>query len=160
GAQESEQVLNTGTNGLYAGGYLFWQRDDLLLGQRFDPDSLKLSGNPRPIVDSVGRIAAPGKLIAAAFGKSTLVYGSTRAAGRLKWLDRRRKVLRPVSEEVSDRGSLRLSPDGRRVLVSRASSNGLDLWMLELEREVWRRFTFLPGVSAFPVWSPDGGAVV
>jgi Tol biopolymer transport system component len=32
--------------------------------------------------------------------------------------------------------------------------------MVDVERDAWSRFTFLPGVASFPVWSPDGRQVM
>lgn len=51
-------------------------------------------------------------------------------------------------------------PDARWVAVSRGSGSGSDLWMVDVEREAWSRFTFLPGLAMYPVWSPDGKQVM
>ena len=32
--------------------------------------------------------------------------------------------------------------------------------MVDVARDAWSRFTFLPGIAWFPVWSPDGGQVL
>ena len=32
--------------------------------------------------------------------------------------------------------------------------------MVDVERDAWSRFTFLPGLAMFPVWSPDGRQVM
>ena len=48
----------------------------------------------------------------------------------------------------------RLSPDGRQVAFSREAQGKTDIW---LQDDVHAsRMTFGSGVSAFPVWSPDG----
>src|SRR6266851_6376050 len=47
----------------------------------------------------------------------------------------------------------RLSPDGRRAAISRDAPGGADLWLLEVQRSVFSRFTFHPGTNGFPVWS-------
>ena len=48
----------------------------------------------------------------------------------------------------------RLSPDGRRVAVTRVLQGNADVWVLDGDRAT--RFTFDPSVDRFPVWSPDG----
>ena len=158
--QKSELILNTSADAIYAGGYLFWQKENALVARPFDPDQLRVAGPQRTVVDSVVARPGSGRLAAAISGGGTLVYGSRNAAGRLRWVDRGGKALPSPDEPVSDAGSLRVSPDGHRALVSRFSADGLDLWMLEADHELWNRFTFLPGVSVFPVWSPDGHTVV
>ena len=51
-----------------------------------------------------------------------------------------------------------LSPDGRRVAVSRTVQGNTDLWLLDAARTT--RFTFDPAADRFPVWSPDGSRIV
>ena len=49
-----------------------------------------------------------------------------------------------------------LSPDGRRVALARTVARNTDVWILDLERSLFSRFTFDAAVDAWPVWSPDG----
>jgi dipeptidyl aminopeptidase/acylaminoacyl peptidase len=55
----------------------------------------------------------------------------------------------------------RLSPDGRQLLHGQLNvrSGDMDLWLLDLERDVGSRLTAQPGFSGWPVWSPDGRQV-
>jgi len=51
----------------------------------------------------------------------------------------------------------RLSPDGKRLIVSRTDSSGnTNLWQLEFARDLLTRFTFDASKDVTPVWSPDG----
>jgi Tol biopolymer transport system component len=61
----------------------------------------------------------------------------------------------PGQEEVFS-----LSPDGRRIVVSRDKTGGTDLWLLEAERGVASRFTSRPGNSIWPTWSPDSRTII
>ena len=56
----------------------------------------------------------------------------------------------------------RLSPNGRRLVFNRADkSNAIDLWQIDLERNVSTRLTFHPDRDFWPLaWSPDSRRVV
>jgi Tol biopolymer transport system component len=52
-----------------------------------------------------------------------------------------------------------LSPDGRRVALNRVIGRNNDIWILDLERSLFSRFTFEPAADSMPVWSPDGATI-
>src|SRR5262249_33652460 len=56
-------------------------------------------------------------------------------------------------------GAPRISPDGKRVVVSQSSGNLRELYMIELARGISSRFTFNKSPNAYPIWSPDGSRV-
>src|SRR5207245_858557 len=60
--------------------------------------------------------------------------------------------------EAGEYTYLRLSPDGRRVAVSRDGPGDSGLWLLEVDRGISSRFTSDSGID--PVWSPDGRTIV
>ena len=163
--RERVRLVATSGQGLYAAGHLLWLRGSTLVAQRFDPERLTLSGEPRPVADPVGTSVFGGMTVAAS-SSGLLVHG--RAGGRqLSWVDREGKAtgsaintLRSTMGEPGDYFTFRVSPDGRRVAGSRASGSGRDLWMADVERDAWSRFTFLPGFAMYPVWSPDGRQVM
>jgi Tol biopolymer transport system component len=49
----------------------------------------------------------------------------------------------------------RLSPDGRRIALVVRGDDQDDVWLFDLNRRVWDRFTS-GGNNSFPVWTPDG----
>ena len=54
-----------------------------------------------------------------------------------------------------------LSPDGRRLALTRTDSNGkTGIWMLDLARGVLNRFTFDMSTDVAPVWSHDGRSIL
>ena len=58
-------------------------------------------------------------------------------------------------------GNPSMSPDGRYVALSRVEGeNASDLWLLDMARGVFTRFTSDPFVSNGPAWSPDGSRIV
>jgi Tol biopolymer transport system component len=158
--RERVRLVATIGNGIYAAGHLLWLRGSTLVAQRFDPERLKLSGEPRPVADPVGSIGV-GRMLVAASSSGLLVHG-VEGATQLSWLDRAGQAAQS-SGALGQPGayfSFQLSPDGRRVAISRGADSGRDLWMVDVERDAWRRFTFLPGTAIYPVWSPDGRQVM
>jgi Tol biopolymer transport system component len=171
-------VTTGASQAMYAAGHLFWLRGSALVAQRFDPEHLRLEGDPEPIADPVG-LSRLGKVLFSASSQGLLVHG--RAGGtQLNWVDRAGQAAKaspnstasasnppsPTNKlgsplgEPADYGAIRLSPDGRRVAVIRGSSSGSDLWLADVERNAWSRFTFLPGFAEFPVWAPNGRQVI
>ena len=49
----------------------------------------------------------------------------------------------------------RVSPDGQRVAVTVRGADRDDVWLYDLARQTWSRFTS-NGNHAFPLWAPDG----
>ena len=80
------------------------------------------------------------------------------AGGELTWFDRSGKPVGVLSD-ADDQNLVdpELSPDGRRVLVSRTVERNTDVWLLDGGRLA--RLTTDPLDNEFPVWSPDGGHV-
>ncbi len=159
--EERVRLVATNSNGLYAAGHLLWLRGSTLVAQSFDPELLRLSGEPKPIADPVG-IGAFARMAATATSSGLLVYGRT-SAFQLSWLNRAGGAVDSDNGRFGQPGSysmFRLSPDGGRVVVSRESGSGGDLWTAEVERGGWGRLTFLPGQAQYPVWSPDGRQVL
>ena len=70
------------------------------------------------------------------------------------------------SAKVAEPGrynSLALSPDGRRVAVSRTNPENTpnwDVWLLDVGRNTSTRLTYEQVRATFPVWSADGSSVI
>jgi Tol biopolymer transport system component len=56
-------------------------------------------------------------------------------------------------------GTGSLSPDGHRVANAILADKGSDIWVLDLARGTPTRLTF-GGANDFPIWAPDGRAIV
>src|SRR5262249_38964211 len=135
-------------------GFLLFLRPTTLLAQAFDFKEQELSGNPFPVAEQVtsGFSAA----------SDIVVYrtGSADPARRLTRVDRSGKSLGAIGGP--DLGGLRdveLSPDGKRVAVSRFVNSNLDVWLIDADRGVPTRFTFDTLGDQRPVWSPDGSRI-
>ncbi len=92
-------------------------------------------------------------LVSASVG-GALAY-RTGAPGGLRqfaWFDRSGKtlgVVGPVDLAITE---VEIAPDGRRLAVVRFS----DIWIVDIARGLFSRFTSEAGIERWPLWSPDG----
>jgi Tol biopolymer transport system component len=161
---ERTRLLTTDDNALYAPGgdgkgYLLWAGGESMVAQQFDPDTLKLSGEPHLVADPVGMMGMLGQVNVAVSMVGVLLYSASNFLSQFAWFDRMGKPLGVVGEP-GEYNAFRLSPDGHLIMASRSSSGANDLWRLEVERGGSGRLTSNPTVNTYPVWSPDGRTVV
>lgn len=162
------RVVDTDFRAVYASRHLLFLRDGRLRARAFDPKALKFVG-PEAVVSeadrSVTRATQGGSFGRAAFSASqtgTLVYREDVPVSiKLLWLDRQGHTVAEVGPP-GDYLNPRISPDGGRVALERHDSTTGDVWLVELSRQVFTRFTFSkprdPHVVG-PIWSPDGQRV-
>ena len=139
-------------------GYLLYARDGNLMAQPFDSRRLRLVGDPIP----TGQEIWPHALIGAGpFSASNNGVLASRGAGspaRIAWIDRTGRETGSVAS-AGGFESVRLSPDSRRVALTRANPRtGLkDISIGDLSRGVITRLDLDPDNDyAKPAWSPDG----
>jgi eukaryotic-like serine/threonine-protein kinase len=136
-------------------GVVLFQRDTTLWAQDFDTVRLQLKGEPRTLAEHVGSTRAFGFFSASS---GALVHRNALTdVGQLTWFDRRGQRLAKVGE-AADLWNLppQISPDGKRVAVTKFDGANVDVWVHDLNRHVTQRITFDPGLDQSPVWSPDG----
>ncbi len=165
--QTSRRLLATTSGPVYVpsldsdSGHVLFLRQGMLMAQQFDAHRLEPSGEATPIADHVGSYLDYGLFSASRNG--VLVYRSGAEQDyQLTWLDQRGRVVGTVAEP-GRYNSMALSPDGRRVAVSRTSTRNVpnwDVWLLDLERNTSTRFTYDQARAIYPVWSADGSSVI
>jgi len=145
-------ILRSFTSATYtAEGYLLFHRQQNLMAQRFNTESLQLEGAAQEIAGSV----AGGAFSAAQDG--TLVYrpgvGSETA---LTWVDREGRRLGQAGTPAQYQ-QVELSPSGRQAAVQRVEteSGNPDIWVVEMATGVSARLTLDPAMDGDPAWSPD-----
>ena len=130
--QDSRRLLATTSGPVYVpssdsdSGQVLFLRQGTLMAQPFDAHRLELSGEAVPVAAQVGSFLDYGFFSASNNG--VLVYRS--AVGedyQLKWFDRQGRVLGTVAEPGRYK-SMALSPDGRRVAVSRTNPENTPNW--------------------------------
>ncbi len=165
--QDSKRLLATTYGPVYVpsadsgSGQVLFLRQGTLMAQPFDAHRLGLFGEALPITKEVGSYLDYGFFSASNNG--VLVYRSD--AGQIyqiTWLDRQGKVLATVAEP-GRYNSVALSPDGRRVAVSRTNPENTpnwDVWLLDVGRNTSTRLTYEQVRATFPAWSADGSSVI
>jgi Tol biopolymer transport system component/predicted Ser/Thr protein kinase len=151
---ERVRLLADASDAWYSSGggdedHLLWIRDRTLLAQRFNADKLQLIGEPHPLAEPA---------VMATSAKRVLLYGSSAALRQFKWLDSRGNEVGLLGEPGPWVFS-RFSPDAKRV-VTIASGDPADIWLIETSRGVPSRLTSGRGARISPVWSPDGRTIM
>jgi hypothetical protein len=141
------QLLAIDSNAVYAPslsgdrqmGYLLFLREGALLAQPFDTRQMKLTGEPLPIAEQVGRDAGYWNEFRGNFSVSDdglLVYDSSvnRRSKQLVWVDRQGKLIRSLGAAGGYTPPC-LSPDEKRVVVDRFNDQTgfYDLWLYDVE---------------------------
>ena len=81
------------------------------------------------------------------------------AARQLTWFNRSGQVLGTLgARDENELWDPALSPDGRRVAVSRVVQGSPDVWLIDGARTT--RLTFEAENDNYPLWSPDGSRIV
>jgi serine/threonine-protein kinase len=157
---EPPRTLVRGTHPrLTPDGHLLFSRGSTIWATRVDRDFRQLLREPVPAVERVSSLLAGYTAFDLALD-GTLVYRPRRAQShRLSWLDRSGRAAAAIEEEFDGiyHGPPALSPDGRRLAISRHPTNGIDqIAIYDLARGIQTQLTGLSGTSRWPVWTRDG----
>ncbi|MBF8295162.1 MAG: serine/threonine protein kinase [Bacteroidetes bacterium] len=156
-------LFHGSSSAAYAGGHLLFARSQTLMAQPFDAASLTTTGEAFPIAEGVYFESFTSRTSFSASTNGVLAYqtGAGSAGVLLPWFDRRGKQVGAIGQTLLCY-DLRLSPDGKKVAVSQYDSKNrnLDIWLYEIGRTVWTRFTFDQATDRWPIWSPDGNTIV
>jgi Tol biopolymer transport system component len=150
---------NGDTATAYAAGHLFFIRQGTLFAQRFDLTRLAPSGDPIPVTEAVGVVAA-----ATVSTTATVIYRPASGAPRqrqLVWMDRSGNMIGALGDPyAAGAGNPSMSPDGTMVALAQVTQGNSDLWTLDTMRGLFTRFTSDAFISNTPVWSPDGSRII
>jgi Tol biopolymer transport system component len=143
-------------------GYLLHVVQGVLVAQRFNADGGVLADESTPIAQSVGTDDGTFHSAFTVSASGVLAHRSGTVSPRqLVWVDRLGKTVGRVWPP--DDGVLSgadLSPDGRRIAVTRFQQGNFDIWLIDVNGGTSHRFTFDPANDAQANWSPDGSRIV
>jgi Tol biopolymer transport system component/predicted Ser/Thr protein kinase len=153
---EQTTILKGASQARYVQGKLLFNQAGVLHAARFDPGSLRIRGTPVRI-DPVGantwfETASSGMVIFAATRTQTAHF-------RLLSIDRS-GGMKEIGKTLGDYRSIRISPDGTRLLYTAGSEGGRDVWVYDLRRDTPFRLTAGNTNKWDPIWSADGKHVV
>jgi serine/threonine-protein kinase len=166
GGGGAHEVVADGWIGWYlpTGQLAYVQKEQHLLVVPFDLRSLRTSGTPVAVLDSVSTEGPSPYFAVSASGTAVMRLGAAAQAFgfNLVWLDRSGRET-PVDStwtfrvtQFAGNHGWALSPDGSRLAIGLNTSEGDDIWVKPLPRGPATRVTFAPVAEYRPRWSADG----
>ena len=140
-------------------GFLIYAQKGRIVRVPFDADSLAVTGPPVTVLDEVLQ-SSDGAVQLSVSQSGTLVFvesGSETGQPRLVSVARD-GVSTPLAASPAPYASPRVSPDGRKLLVTLTSPTP-DLWVYDMMAGTSSQLTFEAGAMS-PVWSRDAKQVV
>ena len=157
-SQETQVLFNAVTRIAYAPpGFLLYVSQGALVAQPFDPQKLKVMGEPAVVAERIATVGGNHEFDFSVSDNGVLAYQTGSIQSQLVWFDRSGKKLQTVGD-ADTYASVALSADGLRAAVGMLDPDGRhsDIWLLDLLRGSKSRLTFDPKSDGAPIWSPDG----
>jgi Tol biopolymer transport system component len=157
----SEKLISASSNGQYANGYLLFVRQGILLAQKFDPDKLELEGEAMPLSENVQYydVRVSGTFSSSLNGN--LIYlEQNQSSEKSVLLDKNGNEIKKLLD-LKPNFSVSFSPDGNKIAYDLydAGQKNVDIWTMDLNRNVSTRLTFEKNADIYPIWTPDGKQV-
>jgi Tol biopolymer transport system component len=153
--KETRRLVVADSKSVFSEGRLLYVQSGTLMARRLDPRSGAV-GDPVVLGDAVYDNDFGNFLFTASGG--VLAFGTEDRASRLQWFDRAGKELGTVGPPA-DYVHVELSPSEALAMVERREREDDDLFLVDLARDTFSRFTFGGAEFATPVFSPDGARV-
>jgi eukaryotic-like serine/threonine-protein kinase len=157
--EEARRLLDGTSAAIYASGHLLFERQGTLYAQPFDLSHFTTFGTAETVATNLG--ARGSVSVCSASNTGVIAYRAGAAQGRrqMQWVDRAGTVLTTLGDPMGV-SSLALSPDGRRVALSRFDGGNPDIWVVDTDIARQVRLTSEPVIDIAPVWSPDATRIV
>jgi dipeptidyl aminopeptidase/acylaminoacyl peptidase len=158
---ENNEVIVVSTDGadpLYSStGHILFARGNTLFAVPFDVEGFEVTGPAVPVLQGV-RVENGGALQVDVSRDGLLVYAPAGAemGTQLVWVDREGTVESVLDDQWQVFYAPRISPDGKQVAVQINEGGETDIWIHESGT---MRLLTTDGVSANPIWTPDGTGV-
>ncbi|HMC67469.1 MAG TPA: hypothetical protein VKI65_21215 [Gemmataceae bacterium] len=170
-SQETHKLFDSDSAAVFAPpDRVLFARRGALLAQRLDLQTLRPVGeavslSAEVFVDnSVGSSSVRAALAASASIDGSVAYRARGEQTQLAWVDRAGHMTAfiPGTEQADIRqpDDLSIAPGGRMAAFTRTLNGNKDIWLIDLESGLPRRFTLNEAWDGVPVWSPDGKQLV
>ena len=157
---EPRLVVERASNAAYAQNYLLYLRDRNLVAQRFNPNSIKVSGNPIPVAANIEYWNPKDLANFSASPQGTLIYRAAQSdVARFAWIKLPANDLEEFGDAMSGiQGMPKLSSDGQKIAFVRREGESPDigLWYYDLARKIMTRQAYSTTGFMYPAFSPDG----
>lgn len=162
----SRMILRASSSAAYAApGKLIYSSGGALVVQKFDPRTLRLTGDAGLLAQDVAPIGENGPSGYARFSVSdngVLAFRSdVLTISHLTWFDRSGQMIGTLGPPgMYD--DPEISPDGRHIIVDRLDpkTQANAIWIFDLQNGGFSPLTFNPASSEIGCWSPDGSQIV
>jgi len=156
------KISYTGSLRSPASGYLISVQGGTLIGQPFDPKTLRTTATPIALVKGVPGFAATGSADFSVSNNGVLAYQPILERTQFYWIDRAGNRLSPATAPGLSSKFARLSPDGRYIATSAydVESGKSDLWLFDTRTQAGRKLALPQANRISAVWSPDSRSLV
>jgi Tol biopolymer transport system component len=147
-----------------SGGYLLFVRDGAMYGQRFDSAKMRLTGEPRKVVDGAFYDEDSAHSFASVASNGAVVYmpaSNTERKMEIGWYDRGGRLTEKLFDDVSVE-SLVLPPDDSRVAMAKfePKKGAYDIYVYDIARGVRSRLTSGLANYSGPLWTHTGDRII
>jgi serine/threonine-protein kinase len=140
------------------GHLVYGAADGSLVAVPFDADRLEVTGAPVSLLEGV-MVKNSANVEYTLSRSGSLAYLSGLAPEQSLVAVDRNGVEQSIITELQAPESPRVSPDGRRLALSRQESGNTDIWVYDFTERTMTRMTF-EGNNRYPEWTPDGKRIV
>jgi Tol biopolymer transport system component/DNA-binding winged helix-turn-helix (wHTH) protein len=167
--ETAKDLLETDSRAMYTpstikpgSGYLVYARAGNLLAHPFDPESLRIQGEPLVIASRIYSFFPTGAADFSVSSNGLLAYRRYMSRSQLAWVNRGGEVLKRIGPENVNLKYARLSPDGRKVVTSifNVDRGVNEIWIIDLDTGADRQAFIVEGQVDCPVWSPDSATLL
>jgi Tol biopolymer transport system component len=147
-------------------GWLLYERQGVLVAQRFDPASLKTRGDATPMPDEPSMVLDPtvsytaGRPVSVSTTGMLAYFSSPSINTVAEWYDAAGHQIGTLEIPAGHYEHVDISPDGTRaIFVKSTSPSESALWLVDLSNGSAVPVTSAPGRNDSPIWSPDGSRI-
>ncbi|MFA6469441.1 MAG: protein kinase [Bacteroidota bacterium] len=150
-------LVRATSNAVYDNGYIFYYNQNSILAQPFNDGSLKLTGDPAPIIENIlyARVRSKGAFSVSRTGRM-LYLGTSKSSDEMAIYSASGTIQNRIRIKTSPT-TASFSPDGKfyAVDIYDETAKNTDIWIHDINRNSDTRLTFDKGVELVPAWSPD-----